>query len=60
MTQSKKQTNERPERYAISAGETEFSVATKFNISVGRLRQANKKFPNPYFKIGRRIFIPQE
>lgn len=46
-------------RYQIKEGDTEYTVAQQFKVSVGHLRDANRRFPAPYFQVGRKIFIPR-
>ncbi|WP_268914022.1 LysM peptidoglycan-binding domain-containing protein [Lentilactobacillus sp. SPB1-3] len=46
-------------RYEVKPTDNEYTVAQKFGLSVGALRKANVKFPAPYFKVGRKIFIPR-
>lgn len=49
----------KPKRYEVKPTDSEYAIAQKFGVSVGALREANTKFPAPYLKVGRKIFLPK-
>lgn len=46
-------------RYTVQSGDTEFSVAESFKVSVGALRKVNARSAGNYLKEGRKIYIPK-
>lgn len=47
-------------KYTVQASDEEYTIANKFNVSVGSLRKANDKLPQPYLVEGRQIEVPNE
>lgn len=47
-------------KYTVQASDEEYTIASKFNVSVGSLRKANDKLPQPYLVEGRQIEVPNE
>ncbi|CAI2611617.1 hypothetical protein AKUH3B111A_08880 [Apilactobacillus kunkeei] len=47
-------------QYTVQANDEEYTVATKYGVSVGNLRKANEKLPQPYLVEGRVIEVPTD
>ncbi|CAI2654220.1 LysM peptidoglycan-binding domain-containing protein [Apilactobacillus kunkeei] len=47
-------------KYTVQANDEEYAVATKYGVSVGNLRKANEKLPQPYLVEGRVIEVPTD
>ncbi|HJE00113.1 MULTISPECIES: LysM peptidoglycan-binding domain-containing protein [Levilactobacillus] len=47
-------------RYTVQKGDSEFSVAEHFKVSVGALRLVNSRSAGNYLKPGRKIYLPVE
>jgi LysM repeat protein len=48
------------ERYEVQANDSEFSIAQKFNTSVGLLRRVNARMSGTYAKSGHKIYVPKQ
>lgn len=48
------------ERYQVQDNDSEFSIAQKFNTSVGLLRKLNARMSATYAKAGRKIYVPKQ
>lgn len=46
------------QKYTVKENDTEFSIANSNKVSVGALRKANEKMPQPFIQVGRKIEIP--
>ncbi|WP_203642966.1 LysM peptidoglycan-binding domain-containing protein [Levilactobacillus andaensis] len=47
-------------RYTVVKGDSEFSIAEHFKVSVGALREVNSRSAGNYLKPGRKIYLPLE
>lgn len=48
------------DRYTVQPDDSQFSIAQKFQTSVGLLRKVNARLSGAYDVVGRKIYVPKK